>query len=226
MQAHGYDQAHQPVDPLPGWSYWGVPQSHRGGKQLQLLRLTMVAEHHQGGARVQPADMSLDREALGVLAAAVAQGPRQLVALERGAGEAYVLSQSQEGWLLVADRYDDGGISGATLERPGLKRLQADIEAGKIDVIVVYKVDRLSRSLTDFAKLVDVGELFTPDCAADLGEAGMRGRTRSRCMRRVEAAEIVAVARSWLGTSWHRGSEGPGRCRGREGSRAPLCQRR
>ena len=60
--------------------------------------------------------------------------------------------------LLAPDRYDDGGISGATLGRPGLKRLLADIEVGKIDVIVVYKVDRLSRSLTDFAKLVDVFE--------------------------------------------------------------------
>jgi site-specific DNA recombinase len=77
---------------------------------------------------------------------------------QRGAGEAYVASQSHEGWLLVPDRYDDGGISGATLERPALKRLLADVEAGKIDCVVVYKVDRLSRSLMDFAKLVDVFE--------------------------------------------------------------------
>jgi DNA invertase Pin-like site-specific DNA recombinase len=72
---------------------------------------------------------------------------------QRAAGEAFVTSQSHEGWLLVPDRYDDGGISGATLERPGLRRLIADIEAGRIDVVVVYKVDRLSRSLMDFAKL-------------------------------------------------------------------------
>jgi site-specific DNA recombinase len=77
---------------------------------------------------------------------------------QRGAGEAYVASQSHEGWLLVPDRYDDGGISGATLERPALKRLLADVEAGRIDCVVVYKVDRLSRSLTDFAKLVEVFE--------------------------------------------------------------------
>jgi site-specific DNA recombinase len=77
---------------------------------------------------------------------------------QRAAGEAYVASQSAEGWLLVADRYDDGGISGATLERPALKRLLADVEAGRIDCVVVYKVDRLSRSLTDFAKLVDAFE--------------------------------------------------------------------
>jgi site-specific DNA recombinase len=77
---------------------------------------------------------------------------------QRAAGEAYIASQSHEGWLLVPDRYDDGGISGATLERPALKRLLADVEAGRIDCVLVYKVDRLSRSLTDFAKLVDVFE--------------------------------------------------------------------
>jgi site-specific DNA recombinase len=75
---------------------------------------------------------------------------------QREACEAYVASQKAEGWLLVADRYDDGGISGATLERAALKRLVADIEAHKVDVVVVYKIDRLSRALMDFAKLVEV----------------------------------------------------------------------
>jgi DNA invertase Pin-like site-specific DNA recombinase len=75
---------------------------------------------------------------------------------QREACEAYVASQKAEGWLLTADRYDDGGYSGGTLERPALKRLIADIDARKIDVIVVYKIDRLSRSLMDFAKLVEV----------------------------------------------------------------------
>ncbi len=75
---------------------------------------------------------------------------------QREACEAYVLSQRAEGWTLVPDYYDDGGISGATLERPALKRLIADIEAGLVDVVVVYKIDRLSRSLMDFAKLVEV----------------------------------------------------------------------
>jgi DNA invertase Pin-like site-specific DNA recombinase len=70
--------------------------------------------------------------------------------------EAYVASQRAEGWLLVADRYDDGGFSGGTLERPALKRLLADIELGKIDVVVVYKIDRLSRALMDFSRLVEV----------------------------------------------------------------------
>ena len=75
---------------------------------------------------------------------------------QREACEAYVASQRAEGWLLVPDRYDDGGVSGATLERPALKRLLADIERGLVDVVVVYKIDRLSRSLMDFAKLVEV----------------------------------------------------------------------
>lgn len=75
---------------------------------------------------------------------------------QREACEAYIASQRAEGWVLVPDRYDDGGVSGATLERPALKRLIADIERNKVDVVVVYKIDRLSRSLMDFAKLVDV----------------------------------------------------------------------
>jgi site-specific DNA recombinase len=75
---------------------------------------------------------------------------------QRESCEAYIASQKPEGWLLVPDRYDDGGISGATLERPALKRLLADIEAGRVDVVVVYKIDRLSRALMDFAKLVEV----------------------------------------------------------------------
>jgi site-specific DNA recombinase len=75
---------------------------------------------------------------------------------QREACEAYVASQKAEGWLLVPDRYDDGGFSGGTLERPALQRLLADIETGRVDVVVVYKIDRLSRSLMDFAKLVEV----------------------------------------------------------------------
>jgi len=77
---------------------------------------------------------------------------------QRDACMAYVASQRAEGWLLVPDHYDDGGFSGATLERPALRRLLADIERGLVDVIVVYKIDRLSRSLMDFSKLVEVME--------------------------------------------------------------------
>jgi site-specific DNA recombinase len=75
---------------------------------------------------------------------------------QRGACEAYIASQRSEGWVLVRDQYDDGGVSGGTLERPGLKRLMQDVDDGLVDVIVVYKIDRLSRSLADFAKLVEV----------------------------------------------------------------------
>ena len=74
---------------------------------------------------------------------------------QREACAAYVMSQASEGWHLISDEYDDGGISGGTLERPGLRRLLADIAAKKIDIVVVYKVDRLTRSLLDFSKLVE-----------------------------------------------------------------------
>src|ERR1700741_2418779 len=79
---------------------------------------------------------------------------------QRESCEAYVVSQKAEGWVLVADRYDDGGFSGGTLERPALKRLLADVRAGKIDVIVVYKIDRLSRSMLDFLNLVELFERY------------------------------------------------------------------
>jgi site-specific DNA recombinase len=77
---------------------------------------------------------------------------------QRESAEAYIKSQAHEGWKLVRARYDDGGLSGGTMERPALQRLLADIAASLIDVVVVYKVDRLTRSLTDFAKLVETFE--------------------------------------------------------------------
>ena len=70
---------------------------------------------------------------------------------QREACEAYIASQRSQGWVVVRDHYDDGGISGGTLDRPALQRLLSDIEDGLIDVVVVYKIDRLSRSLADFA---------------------------------------------------------------------------
>jgi DNA invertase Pin-like site-specific DNA recombinase len=75
---------------------------------------------------------------------------------QREACAAYVLSQKHEGWSLLPDYYDDGGYTGGNMDRPGLKRLLANVEAGKVDVIVVYKVDRLTRALSDFSKIVDV----------------------------------------------------------------------
>jgi site-specific DNA recombinase len=74
---------------------------------------------------------------------------------QREACEAYIKSQAHEGWRLVRDRYDDGGFSGGSMERPALQKLLIDVQARRIDVIVVYKVDRLTRSLADFAKLVE-----------------------------------------------------------------------
>nr|WP_179587113.1 recombinase family protein [Edaphobacter lichenicola] len=71
---------------------------------------------------------------------------------QREACEAYVLSQRHEGWQLLSTQYDDGGFSGGNTERPGLKKLIADIAAGKIDTVVVYKVDRLTRALSDFVE--------------------------------------------------------------------------
>ena len=75
---------------------------------------------------------------------------------QRDACSAYIASQRSEGWVELAGHYNDGGVSGATLERPALRRLLADVEEGRVDVIVVYKIDRLSRALMDFAKLVEV----------------------------------------------------------------------
>ncbi len=74
---------------------------------------------------------------------------------QREAAEAYIASQQHEGWVCLPDRYDDGGYTGANMERPALKRLVEDIEAGRIDCVLVYKVDRLSRSLMDFARVME-----------------------------------------------------------------------
>jgi len=75
---------------------------------------------------------------------------------QREASEAYIRSQAHEGWKLIRDRYDDGGFSGGSMDRPALAKLLDDVRARRVDVIVVYKVDRLTRPLADFAKLVDL----------------------------------------------------------------------
>jgi len=77
---------------------------------------------------------------------------------QREAGENYIASQKSQGWVCLPDRYDDGGYTGGNMERPALKRLLADIEAGRVDCVVVYKVDRLSRSLLDFARIMETFE--------------------------------------------------------------------
>ena len=77
---------------------------------------------------------------------------------QREAGEAYVKSQQHEGWVCLPSQYDDGGFTGANMDRPAIRRLLHDIEAGKVDCVVVYKVDRLSRSLLDFARIMETFE--------------------------------------------------------------------
>jgi site-specific DNA recombinase len=79
---------------------------------------------------------------------------------QHGAADAFIRSQAHAGWTLVRTRYDDGGYSGGSTERPALQRLLDDVRAREIDVIVVYKVDRLTRSLADFAKLVELWHSF------------------------------------------------------------------
>ena len=74
---------------------------------------------------------------------------------QRDAGEAYIRSQQHEGWVCLPERYDDGGFTGANMDRPALRRLLADIESGRVDCVMVYKVDRLSRSLLDFARIME-----------------------------------------------------------------------
>jgi predicted site-specific integrase-resolvase len=75
---------------------------------------------------------------------------------QHDAAQAYIRSQAHAGWMLIRSRYADGGYSGGSIERPALQRLLADVRARKVDVVVVYKVDRLTRSLADFAKLVEL----------------------------------------------------------------------
>lgn len=77
---------------------------------------------------------------------------------QREAGENFVMSMKHQGWVILPDHYDDGGFSGGNLKRPALKRLMADVEKDKVDMIVVYKIDRLTRSLLDFAQLVQTFE--------------------------------------------------------------------
>jgi len=75
---------------------------------------------------------------------------------QREACEAFITSQRHEGWVCLPKAYDDGGFSGATIDRPALQQLLADLTAGRVDIVVVYKIDRLTRSLADFAKIVEI----------------------------------------------------------------------
>jgi hypothetical protein len=101
---------------------------------------------------------------------------------QREAAEAFIKSQAHEGWRCLPRRYDDGGFTGGNMDRPALKRLLADIAAGEIDVVVTYKVDRLSRSLLDFARIIqlfdDHGVSFaSSDSRESLRESAGKRRT-------------------------------------------------
>ena len=85
---------------------------------------------------------------------------------QREAGQAFIKSQSSEGWIAVVGDYEDGGFSGGNMERPALKRLLSDIETGKVNIVVVYKIDRLSRSLADFARMVETFDQYTVSFSA------------------------------------------------------------
>jgi hypothetical protein len=117
---------------------------------------------------------------------------------QREACEAYIKSQAHEGWRLIPDHYDDGGLSGASLDRPSLQNLLADVRAGKITVVVVYKVDRLTRSLADFV-LPGTVYNFGPDAFPDLRETSpqnpvtAKGRIRAEMERRLREAASTEV---------------------------------
>src|SRR5436305_7726092 len=95
---------------------------------------------------------------------------------QREACEAYIKSQAHEGWRLIPTRYDDGAFSGASLERPALQQLLADVRSGKIDIVLVYKVDRLTRSLADFAKLIELFDAHGVSVTQSFNTSSSMGR--------------------------------------------------
>ena len=112
---------------------------------------------------------------------------------------AYALSQRHEGWTMVSERYDDGGFSGGNLERPALKRLLADVAAGRVDIILLYKIDRLTRSLADFAKIVEV---------LDKAGASFVSITQSfNTTTSMGRLTLNLVRRGWV--AWHQLVTGP-----------------
>jgi hypothetical protein len=133
-----------------------MPQRPRHRYQTGFVRLQTESLTWATSLRAQPA-------AVGAHAAPVRPvGPGSSgIEAQHDAAQAYIRSQAHAGRILIRARYDDGGYSGGSTDRPALQRLLSDVKAGKIDVIVVYKVDRLTRSLADFAKLV---ELFDGSC--------------------------------------------------------------
>jgi site-specific DNA recombinase len=106
---------------------------------------------------------------------------------QREACAAFILSQKHEGWAVLPTLYDDGGFSGGTMDRPALQRLLADIRAGKVDVVVVYKIDRLTRSLFDFAKIVEIFD------TRDVSFASITQQFNTTGMERLELFDLEVV---------------------------------
>ena len=122
---------------------------------------------------------------------------------QREACEAYVASQKHEGWRVLPATYDDGGFSGGSMERPGLERLLADIQSGAVDVVVVYKVDRLTRSLTDFARIVEV---FDRHGVSLVSVTQAFNTTTSSPTSRASASGIRSRPRRRRASGWEAGS--------------------
>src|SRR5712691_9269414 len=164
------------------------------------------------------------------------------LAAQREGAEAYIASQRQLGWILVPERYDDGGYTGGNLERPALQKLLRDIEQGKIDAVTVYKVDRLSRSLLDFARLMEIFERHQVNLVSvtqplntttSLGRLTLNillsyaqferemiaDRTRDKMAAARRKGKWWEVARCWVttwlpvGASWWSTPKRPARCK-------------
>ncbi len=121
----------------------------------------MIQASKNGGKRRAPKSGSTQVRVAVYTRKSVSEGLDQefnTLDAQREAVEAYVQSQRGEGWVAIADRYDDGGFTGATTNRPAFQRMLQDIEAGKVDAVAVYKIDRLSRSLLDFMKIMELFE--------------------------------------------------------------------
>jgi DNA invertase Pin-like site-specific DNA recombinase len=135
------------------------------------------------------------------------------------AASAYIKSQAHAGWALIRSRYDDGGYSGGSTDRPDLQRLLDDIRARKIDVIVVYKVDRLTRSLADFAKLV---ELFDAQGVSFVSVTQQFNTTTSNGPADSQCAVVLCPVRAGSHLRTHLGQDCCLKAKGTLGRRSPA----
>src|SRR5437667_11668386 len=143
---------------------------------------------------------------------------------QREACEAYIKSQAHEGWRAIPGRYDDGAFSGASLERPALQRLLADVRAGTIDIVLVYKVDRLTRSLADFAKLIELFDAH--DVSFVIGDAILQHQLQHGAAHAQCAAVLCPIrtgADRGAGAGQDRGLQAQGHL-GRGPGPARLCR--